>query len=86
MNEEGTGPEYSVALFYRDGSWEYVRRFVMPEQAVQAAKAHCISIGGRTGLVQRVIITDGGDDCVFEWKHGQGVTFPTPEELRGEKA
>jgi len=27
-------------------------------------------------LCERVIITDGGDDTVFEWQPSKGVTFP----------
>jgi hypothetical protein len=34
-------------------------------------------------MVERVIITDGGDDCCFEWKRGEGVTFPP--EARGRQ-
>jgi hypothetical protein len=29
------------------------------------------------GIFRRIIITDAGDCTVFEWKHGEGVTFPT---------
>lgn len=27
-------------------------------------------------MVRRVIITDGDDFTVFEWKFGEGVTYP----------
>ena len=33
----------------------------------------------RDGEIQRVIITDEGDNTVFEWKFGEGVTVQTPE-------
>lgn len=67
--------EYSVAQFFKDGTHEYVRRFVGPEEAVRIAKHYTDSVGARIGLVERVIITDGGDFCCFEWTHGKGVTF-----------
>ncbi len=28
------------------------------------------------GIIRRVIITDGGDYTNFEWKFGEGVTYP----------
>jgi hypothetical protein len=33
----------------------------------------------RGGEIQRIIITDEGNDAVLEWKFGEGVTFRTPE-------
>ncbi len=57
-----------------------MRRFVGAEEAVMAAKHYTTSVGARLGLTQRVIITDGGDFTCFEWKYGEGVTYPPPEE------
>jgi hypothetical protein len=57
-----------------------MRRFVGAEEAVMAAKHYTTSVGARLGLTQRVIITDGGDFTCFEWKYGEGVTHPPPEE------
>ena len=71
--------EFSVCQFFNDGSYEYVRRNVGAEEAVTAAKHYTENVAARMGMVARVIITDGGDYTVFEWKHGQGVTYPTPE-------
>jgi len=59
-----------LGLSYRDIS------FVDAETAVYAAKAITDRLAAREGRVQRVIITDGGDIIVFEWKHGAGVTWP----------
>ncbi len=69
-------PEFSVCQFFDDDTYEYVRRFVRASEAVEAAHHYCKGVAARTGLVQRVIITDGGDDTVFEWQFGRGVTFP----------
>lgn len=72
--------EFSVCQFFADGTYEYVRRFVGAEEAVMAAKHYTNNVAVRMGLVKRVIITDGGDCCVFEWKAGEGVVFPPKEE------
>jgi hypothetical protein len=72
--------EFSVYQFFRDEMSERVLQFVDPKTAVECAKRLTESVGGRLGTTRRVIITDGGDYTVFEWKHGEGVTFPSPEE------
>lgn len=72
--------EFSVCQFFQDETYEYVRRFVSAEEAVTAAKHYCTSVGARLGTTVRVIITDGGDCTNFEWKFGEGVVYPKPEE------
>jgi len=71
--------EFSVYQFFKDGSNERVRQFVPADEAVKAAHHYCNSVGARLGTTVRVIITDGGDCCCFEWLHGQGVVFPSRE-------
>lgn len=71
---------FNVAQFFEDGSYEYVRRNVGARQAVEAAKHYCTSIGARTGMVRRVIITDSDDYTNFEWKFGEGITYPLHNE------
>jgi hypothetical protein len=71
-----SGREFSVVQFFLDGSWEKVREFVSAEEAVKAARHYCSSVGARLGTTVRVIIIDGGDHICFEWKFGEGVTFP----------
>lgn len=68
--------EFSVYQFFMDGSYERVREFVDEETAVKAAHFYTHNVSARMGLTTRVIITDGGDCCCFEWKYGEGVTFP----------
>jgi hypothetical protein len=75
--------EFSVCLFFVDGLHEYVRRNVTAEEAVKAARHYTDNIAVRAGIIERVIITDGADFTVFEWKKGQGITFPT-EAQRGK--
>lgn len=71
--------EFSVVQFFEDDSYEYVRRFVSAEEAMTAVKHYTNNVATRMGLVKRVIITDGGDLCCFEWIHGKGVVFPPKE-------
>lgn len=70
--------EFSVYQFFDDGMQEKVREFVSAENAVAAAHHYCNG-PARIGVTRRVIITDGGDCIVFEWKHGEGVTFDGKE-------
>lgn len=75
MTTEREG-EFSVCQFFKDGSYEYVRRFVDAESAVKAAHHYCNNVGAQMGITVRVIITDGGDCTNFEWQLGKGVIFP----------
>lgn len=68
--------EYNVCQFFVDESYEYVVRNVGPEEAIQTAIQLCRSVGAKLGTTKRVIITDGGDHCNWEWIHGQGIVFP----------
>jgi len=77
--------EFSVYQFFPNGTNENVRAYVDAEEAVKAAKHCCTSVGARIGTTVRVMITDGGDFCVFEWEFGKGITFP-PELREKETA
>lgn len=81
-NPDSGQPEFSVAQFFEDGTWEYVRRFVDASEAVTAALHYTDNVACKMGITKRVIITDGFDRCVFEWRHGEGVMWPTPEPRR----
>jgi hypothetical protein len=72
--------EFSVCQFFADGTHEYYKRYVDAPTAVKAAHFLCHNVAAKFGVTHRVIITDGGDHCVFEWKRGEGVTWPTPEQ------
>jgi hypothetical protein len=71
-----TDGEFSVAQFFEDGSYEYVRRWIGAEEAVKVAKHYTESIAARLGVVEKVVITDGGDCTNFMWERGKGITFP----------
>jgi hypothetical protein len=70
------GGRFNVVQFFQDGYYEYVRRNVTAEEAMLAAKHYCTSVGVRLGFTVRVIVTDEDDYINFEWKRGEGVTFP----------
>lgn len=72
-------PEYSVYQYFPDGRYERVLVFVPAKEALTRAKQLTESVGGRMGTTAEVIITDGDDCCIFQWKHGQGVVFPKLE-------
>jgi hypothetical protein len=73
--------EFSVWQFFIDGNHERVRDHVTAKEAVEAAHHYTHNVAVAAGVVERVIITDGGDNCVFEWKSGEGITWP--EEAKG---
>jgi hypothetical protein len=79
MEEEMTEPTFSVFQFFDDDSYECVCHRVLAPEALQSARRFSTSVGAIVGTTKRVIITDAGDNTVFEWKHGQGVVFPPKE-------
>lgn len=68
--------EFSVCQFFVDGHYGYLKRFVSSGEAVSLAKRAMKSDNARAGVITRILITDGGDSIAFEWRYGQGVTFP----------
>lgn len=69
--------KFHVHQFFQDGTNEQVTQEPLgAEAAVLKAKALTQSVAARTGLVERVMITDPDDYCVFDWRYGQGVVFP----------
>jgi hypothetical protein len=77
-----TDGEYSVCQFFPDGQYEYTRRWVSAEEAVKAFKHYTTCVAARFGVTQRVIITDGGDLTNAEWVQGEGLVYPTVDELK----
>jgi hypothetical protein len=68
--------EFSVYQFFENDTQERVREFVSVEEAAKAFGHYTNSVGARMGITVRVIITDGGDCTVAEWKFGEGIVFP----------
>ena len=67
--------EYSVCQFFVNGTYEYVRRFVSEEEAVKAFAHYTNNVATAAGVVERVIITDGGDFTNLEWVKGKGYSY-----------
>jgi hypothetical protein len=68
--------EFSVYQFFVDDSYEQYVQFVSIETATKKAVHLVTSVGARLGTTVRVIITDGGDSIIAEWKKGEGFVFP----------
>ena len=71
---------FSVFQTFKNGEQEQVREHVSAEEAVKAAQHYTTSVAARMGITTQVIIVDMMDLTVFEWKFGEGVVFPKPEE------
>lgn len=82
MSDEPDREEFSVVVFTKVGDYHYELRAVSAKEAVAAVVRLLRSVGGRSGIVQKIIIVDGGDYTVLVWEYGSGVTFPTLE-MRG---
>ena len=76
------GEQFSVRLYYDNGEQKDVYRFVSAQEAHRAFQYYTSSLGTRLGSTVRVIIIDGDDCMVREWKLEQGVTFPPPRRRR----
>lgn len=80
---EGTHGEYSVYQFMNDEINEKLRQFVSLDEAMDVAFFYTNNVAAKVGITKRVIVTDGGDYCVFEWKFGEGITWPKKEGVEG---
>lgn len=85
LDDDDGGEQYSIAVFYPDGRYRYVERWITAEAAVRYFKRLCESPLARAGHYARIIMTDGGDFTNCEWKHGEGYTYP-PELTRHNPA
>jgi hypothetical protein len=74
--------EFSVVVWYPNDAYEYVVRFVGAREAVEIAKRLTDSVGAATGLITKVMITDGDDNTNFLWEHGKGLIYPSREETK----
>lgn len=82
MSTEPDRAEFSVWLFFKDGHYIAEQRWLKAETAVTLARDVTLRPAAQVGLIERVIITDGGDSTVFEWKYGRGITFPAQNETK----
>ena len=72
--------EYSVYWWDQEDGQHEESRFILLDLAMHQVKRLTQGPASMLGMVKRVIITDGGDCCVFEWKQGEGITWPTKEQ------
>jgi hypothetical protein len=75
LNSDREPERFSVYWFDKDGYSTHEGEDLDAEHAVLLAKHLSDSVGGRNGMVARIIITDNMDCTCFEWRHGKGVTF-----------
>ncbi len=68
--------KFSVCQFFRDGTYEYVRRFTDAEDAVRAFGHYTNNVASRMGWIERVVVVDGGDCTNLEWVAGKGIVYP----------
>lgn len=68
--------EFSVCQFFANGDYEYVRRWVSAQEAVNAARHYVDSIAAKAGIVSKVIIVDAGDHTNFLWERERGIVYP----------
>lgn len=78
-----TQGEFSVCWWNPDGNYYYEKQFCGCEEAVNTAMSLIRRPAAKLGIIRRVIITDGGDCCNWEWKHGEGIVYPP--ELKGRQ-
>lgn len=71
---------FSVYQFFPDDTHECVGMGLDAEAAVLKARSYTTRPAAQLGIIRKVIITDSGDACVFEWRHGEGVVFPPRSE------
>jgi FMN phosphatase YigB (HAD superfamily) len=69
--------EFNVVEFYDDDYHTTIDRWMDAKSAVELA-ARLVKLEQKH--VNRIIITDGGDNTVFQWEQGKGVTFPEQRE------
>ena len=72
--------EFSVFWWDRDGGQHRELSFVEVLPAMKACKRLTQGPAAMMGIVERVIITDGGDFTCFEWIKDVGITFPRKPE------
>lgn len=68
--------EFSVWWDDPEGMHHCEGRAMGAKEAVELAKSFTERPAVAMGIIRRVIITDGGDNTVFEWLADKGVTFP----------
>ena len=76
--------EFSVYWWDPQDTYHEELRFVSVKDAMERAFSLTTRPAATMGIIRQVMITDGGDCCVFQWFHDKGVVFPPPtkEEMQ----
>lgn len=72
---------YSVVQFFPNNMWERAMHEVPAEDALRHATHLATSVGAKIGTTRRVIITDAGDDTIWQWDYGKGLVWPEVAEV-----
>ena len=70
------GERFNVVQYFADGSYEYVRKNILIEEAKDVLGSCIKSVGARMGTTVKILMTDMMDFTLFHWEHGKGIIFP----------
>ena len=84
MEDDDTPLTSEFSVYWWDPADNYYteKRFVPAAEAMECVVDLIQRPAAKAGIIIKVMITDGGDCCVFEWKNGEGVVFPPPMEKK----
>lgn len=74
MNER-----FNVYFIYPDGTNTREREWIDAEASVKFAVEATSRPAAQLGMLKEIMITDGGDCCVWHWKYGEGIVWPKGE-------
>lgn len=73
---------HSVYIFFPDGTSHCEGRNLDALPAIQRARSFINRPAAKLGVITRIIVTDRGGATNFEWKYGEGITFPLTDTTR----
>lgn len=74
--------QFHVYQVFVGGEFERVTpEPIAAREAVSMATDLTKTVGARIGSTCRVFVTDSGDFVVWEWRYGEGVAFPSRDEV-----
>jgi hypothetical protein len=71
---------FKVWVWFPDGTHMAETDWVDAETAVTKAASLSQNVGARVGTTEKITIVDLGDYTVFEWRYGEGVVYPPPQD------
>lgn len=69
---------FNVVQFFPDDTTDYISRNVTIEEALRVAHDYIRPErpANKLGIIRQLIITDAGDQTVFQYVAGKGIIFP----------